>query len=126
MQNNILVEVLGETPNIKLIGFFLENPFDAYNISQINNFTGVAKDTIKKYLKHYEKRDMVCCVGEGRIRFQINIHNPYVRRLEKIMFDYVDIDVKPDGEHIIIGEGRRPYGNFVAQNVTYRVPIAGA
>lgn len=113
MQGNILTEVMGDTPNIKLLGFLLENPFDAYSITDLNKFTGIAKDTIKKYLQFFKKRNMVCC-KEGRWpKYGIYIENPYVRRIEANMFDFIDIEDEPESDHFIPGEGKRPFFNFL-------------
>lgn len=112
MQENILVEVIGDTPNIKLLGFLLENPFDGYNISEINRFTGIAKDTVKKYLHLFELKQMVCCTKEKRPHYKINIDNPYVKRIEKNMFEFIEINDEPRKEHIIYEESGKPYFNY--------------
>jgi len=127
MPDNILVEILGDTPNIRMLGFFLENPFDEYNITQISRITNVAKDTVKKYIQIYMKNKMVICNGDKRKYYRINLKNSYVKRIEKDMFDFVGISVQSNEKTASCCSPCSPYNNFI-QSEIYRPTniVAGA
>jgi hypothetical protein len=54
MQPNVLVRTLGDTHFLKVLGFFLEHPFHAFNISQISRYLDISRDTVKKDLDFFE------------------------------------------------------------------------
>jgi biotin operon repressor len=54
MQLNVLVRTLGDTHFLKVLGFFLEHPFHAFNISQISRYLDISRDTVKKDLDFFE------------------------------------------------------------------------
>ena len=54
MQPNVLVRTLGDTHFLKVLGFFLEHPFHAFNVSQISRYLDISRDTVKKDLDFFE------------------------------------------------------------------------
>ena len=54
MQPNVLVRTLGDTHFLKVLGFFLDHPFHAFNISQISRYLDISRDTVKKDLDFFE------------------------------------------------------------------------
>ena len=84
MQPNILVQSLGESANLKILGFFLERPFIAFRQNLISNFLGISRDTVRKHIHYFEDKNILVRIGD-RGPYKLNRNHPIIAVYEEYM-----------------------------------------
>jgi hypothetical protein len=78
--------VLGNTPNIRIITFFIENPFDGYNIREVVKFTETDEKTTYFWLTHYMNLKILDFDTKKR-QYAVKRTNLLYSRLNKLVGD---------------------------------------
>ena len=96
MVDPVLIEVLGDAVNLRVLNFFIENPFDKFTVSEIAKFSSVSRNSVYKYLNSYiESRYLLEINGGGRIRYRLNRSNRIVQLIDRFVDDAGDILIEP-------------------------------
>lgn len=83
MTEPILIETFGDAVNLRVLNFFVENPFEAYTIAEISRFAGVSRNSVYKYLPLFMERQYLTeSNGSGRTRYRLNRSNRIVRLID--------------------------------------------
>jgi hypothetical protein len=78
--------VFGDTPLIKLLDFFLDNPDFDYSLSDIAKNSGISWTTLHVYWKNLLRLGVVKqtrLVGKAKM-YKLNIENPLVIKLKEL------------------------------------------
>jgi hypothetical protein len=77
--------VLGNTPNIRIITFFIENPFDGYNIREVVKFTETDEKSAYFWLNHFQQLGIL--EYNQKRQYIVKRQNPIFQRLNKLVGD---------------------------------------
>jgi hypothetical protein len=123
MQPNVLVRTLGDTHFLKVLGFFLEHPFHAFNISQIAQYLEISRDTVKRDLDFYEFLGYIVRT-RPRGPYRLKRSNEMVQTLIRCL-DEITHTLEEEGERELID---RPYFLEFPRKAptTYIASIGGA
>lgn len=92
MVDPVLIEVLGDAVNLRILNFFIENPFDMFTVSEIAMFSSVSRNSVYKYLKAYiENGYLLEMNGGGRVHYRLNRSNRVVHLIDRFVDDAGDI-----------------------------------
>ena len=96
MVDPVLIEVLGDAVNLRVLNFFIENPFDKFTVTEIAKFSGVSRNSVYKYLQTYiENRYLLEVNGGGRVHYHLNRSNRVVQLIDKFVDDIGDTLIEP-------------------------------
>ncbi len=84
MQPNILVQAMGESHNLEILGFFLERPFHAFSQTTIHEFLGISRDTVRKHIQDFESKKILIRHGR-RGPYKLNRDHPIISVYEEFM-----------------------------------------
>lgn len=62
----VLVDALGDSPNLRILSLFIENPFERFSTAQVSRFAGVSRNSVNKYLPEFEEKGYVKKTREAR------------------------------------------------------------
>lgn len=81
-----MLKALGESPKLRIIDFFLDNPFFDFTKKDVFEALGMNKQTFYKYFKEIEKEGIVKVSRKiGRIKlYKVNLRHPLVVMLREI------------------------------------------
>ena len=99
MSNPILVEALGDAVNLRILNFFVENPFDAYTVAEVARFARVARNSVYKYHEIYVRKDYLRTTEKnGRTYYRLNRSHPVIQLIDKFVRESGDsiVGVKPE------------------------------
>ncbi len=92
----VLIEVLGDAVNLRVLNFFIENPFDKFTVTEIAKFSGVSRNSVYKYLQTYiENKYLLEANGGGRVHYHLNRSNRVVQLIDRFVDDAGDILIEP-------------------------------
>ena len=99
MDDSVLIRSFGDSVNLRILSFFIENPFDRYSINQISEFSEVSRNSVYKYLptfleKGYLQKEMK---GERDV-FKLNQSNSIVKLLDRFVDNVGDVELQPQLE----------------------------
>ncbi len=80
---SILLRTLGDSPKLRIIDFFMDNPLFDFTKKEVIEALGMSKQTFYKYFKDIENYDIVVVsrrIGRARL-YKINPENPLVKML---------------------------------------------
>ena len=80
---SLLLNTLGESPKLKMVDFFMDNPFFDFTKKEVIEALGMSKQTFYKYFGDIEKYDIVRVsrrIGKARL-YKINLKHPLVEML---------------------------------------------
>ena len=96
MVDPVLIEVLGDAVNLRILNFFIENPFDMFTVSEIATFSSVSRNSVYKYLRSFiENRYLLETNGGGRVHYRLNRSNRVVQLIDRFVEDAGDILIEP-------------------------------
>lgn len=88
---SVLVELLGDTPTIRVLDFLLiEGRYFDYSLTDIANNAGVSKVALNKLLPTLEKLGIVKetrTVGQAKIMYTLNKESPLAKGLHGFAMD---------------------------------------
>lgn len=80
---SILLRILGDSPKLRIIDFFLDNPLFDFTKKEVIEALGMSKQTFYKYFPDIEKYGIVEVsrrIGRARL-YKINLKHPLVGML---------------------------------------------
>ena len=103
MTDSILVETFGDSVNLRILSFFVENPFDQYSITEISEFSGVSRNSVYKYIEIFMERDYLVREKLGsRYYYQMNRSNRTLKLVDNFIDMVGDEILEPQMEKIRI------------------------
>ncbi|MGQ9597552.1 MAG: winged helix-turn-helix domain-containing protein [Thermoproteota archaeon] len=82
---SLLLKTLGDSPKLRIIDFFLDNPLFDFTKKEVIEALGMSKQTFYKYFKDIEKYRIVSVsrrIGKAKL-YKINLENPMVKMLKE-------------------------------------------
>ena len=82
---SILLKTLGDSPKLRIIDFFLDNPLFDFTKKEVIEALGMSKQTFYKYFGDVEKYGIVEVsrkIGRASL-YKINLKHPLVRMLRE-------------------------------------------
>lgn len=96
MVDPVLIEVLGDAVNLRVLSFFIENPFDRFTVSEIARFSGVSRNSVYKYLGGYlESGYLLESNGGSRVQYRLNRSNRIVQLIDRFVDEVGDVLIEP-------------------------------
>jgi AraC-like DNA-binding protein len=82
---SLLIKVFGDAPKLRIIDFFMDNPFFDFTKKEVIEALGMSKKTFYKYFPDIEKYGIVSVSRRiGRVKlYKINLENPLVKMLRE-------------------------------------------
>lgn len=84
--DTILVEYFGDSPEIRILDFFLDHPLNDYMQSELAERTGMNPRTVKKVLVKYEKEEILKInrrIGKA-VLYKLNQANPVIEQIKEL------------------------------------------
>jgi len=82
---SILIKTLGDSPKLRIIDFFLDNPLFDFTKKEVIEALGMSKQTFYKYFPDLDKYDIVKVsrkIGRAKL-YKINLEHPLVKMLKE-------------------------------------------
>ncbi|RLE64435.1 MAG: hypothetical protein DRJ47_07705 [Thermoprotei archaeon] len=98
---SILIKTLGDSPKLRIIDFFLDNPLYDFTKKEVIEALGMSKQTFYKYFPDLEKYGIVKVSRKiGRVKlYKINLKHPLVEMLreyeKKLSLQIAEKEVNP-------------------------------
>ncbi len=80
---SLLLKTLGESPKLKIVDFFMDNPLFDFTKKEVIEALGMSKQTFYKYFKDIEKYDIVKVsrrIGKASL-YKLNPKHPLIKML---------------------------------------------
>lgn len=84
-QTSLLIRALGDSPKLRIIDFFLDNPFFDFTKKEVIEALGMSKQTFYKYFRDLEAYEIVKVsrrIGRAKL-YRINLDHPLVEMLRR-------------------------------------------
>ena len=96
MVDPVLIEVLGDAVNLRVLNFFIENPFDKFSVSEVARFSGVSRNSVYKYLETYKENGYLVEMNGGRrLHYRLNRSNRIVQLIDRFVEEAGDVLIEP-------------------------------
>lgn len=83
---SLLLKTLGRSPKLRIIDFFVDNPFFGFTTKEAIEALGMNKQKFYKHFKDLEELKVVkVSKRRGRALYKINMKHPLVKGLYKIV-----------------------------------------
>ncbi len=82
---SIIIKTLGDSPKLRIIDFFLDNPLFDFTKKEVIDALGMSKQTFYKYFPDLEKYGIVKVsrrIGKAKL-YRINMEHPLVKMLKE-------------------------------------------
>jgi len=82
---SILIKTLGDSPKLRIINFFLDNPLFDFTKKDVIEALGMSKQTFYKYFPDLEKYGIVKVsrkIGRAKL-YKINLNHPLIEMLRE-------------------------------------------
>ena len=83
----LLIKMFGNSPKLRILDFFLDNPYFDFSKSEVIRELGMSKQTFYKYFKDLEDLGIVKPtrkIGRATL-YRINKEHPLVKKLDEII-----------------------------------------
>jgi DNA-binding transcriptional ArsR family regulator len=80
---SILIKTLGDSPKLRIVDFFLDNPLFDFTKKEVIEALGMSKQTFYKYFPELEEYGIVKVsrkIGKAKL-YRINVEHPLVKML---------------------------------------------
>jgi AraC-like DNA-binding protein len=80
---SLLIKIFGDSPKIRIIDFFMDNPLFDFTKKEVIEALGMSKRTFYKYFADIEKYGIVKVsrkIGKAKL-YKINLEHPLVKML---------------------------------------------
>jgi sugar-specific transcriptional regulator TrmB len=99
MDDSVLIRAFGDSVNLRMLSFFLENPFDKYSINQISDFSEISRNSVYKYLPTFLEKGYLIQEKKGKREFyKLNQSNSVIQMLDQFIDEVGDLELKPQIE----------------------------
>ena len=82
---SILIKTLGDSPKLRIIDFFLDNPLFDFTKKEVIEALGMSKQTFYKYFQDLENYEIVKVsrkIGRAKL-YKLNLEHPLVEMLRE-------------------------------------------
>ncbi|MEM2631359.1 MAG: winged helix-turn-helix domain-containing protein [Candidatus Bathyarchaeia archaeon] len=82
---SILIKTLGDSPKLRIVDFFLDNPLFDFTKKEVIEALGMSKQTFYKYFPELEEFGIVKVsrkIGKAKL-YKINVEHPLVKMLRE-------------------------------------------
>ena len=82
---SILIKTLGDSPKLRIVDFFLDNPLFDFTKKEVIEALGMSKQTFYKYFPELEEYGIVKVsrkIGKAKL-YRINVEHPLVKILRE-------------------------------------------
>lgn len=82
---SLLLKTLGDSPKLRIVDFFLDNPLSDFTKKEVIEALGLSKQTFYKYFEDIEGYGMVNVsrrIGKAKL-YKINLENPMVKLMKE-------------------------------------------
>lgn len=82
---SILIKTLGDSPKLRIIDFFLDNPLSDFTKKEVIEALGMSKQTFYKYfpdLERYKIVEVSRKIGRAKL-YKINLNHPLIEMLRE-------------------------------------------
>ncbi|MEM2995494.1 MAG: winged helix-turn-helix domain-containing protein [Candidatus Bathyarchaeia archaeon] len=82
---SILIKTLGNSPKLRIVDFFLDNPLFDFTKKEVIEALGMSKQTFYKYFPELEEYGVVKVsrkIGKAKL-YRINVEHPLVKMLRE-------------------------------------------
>ena len=82
---SIIIKTLGDSPKLRIVDFFLDNPLFDFTKKEVIEALGMSKQTFYKYFPDLEEYEIVKVsrrIGRAKL-YRINIEHPLVTMLRE-------------------------------------------
>ena len=83
----LLIKMFGNSPKLRILDFFLDNPYFDFSKSEVIRELGMSKQTFYKYFKDLEDLEIVKPtrkIGRATL-YRINKEHPLVKKIDVII-----------------------------------------
>jgi len=90
----------GDTPQLRVIDFLIDNHFFDYPVTEIARESNVSYNSLKVFFDHFVKSGIVCKtrkIGKSDY-FKLNLNNPFVKNLIKLDWSLTKRNILPEIE----------------------------
>jgi len=86
MTDPVLIETYGDAVNLRILNFFVENPFDGYSVVEIARFSSVSRNSVYKYLELFVDRGYLTVDNKqnGKL-FKLNRANRVIQLIDEFV-----------------------------------------
>ena len=84
--NNIMTEIFGDSQHLRVLGFFLEHPFNQYTIVYLHERLDISRDNVGDILRFYEMKGYLTR-GDARGPYKLNNNDPMVKAIVKSVME---------------------------------------
>jgi DNA-binding IclR family transcriptional regulator len=96
MVDPVLIEVLGDAVNLRVLNFFIENPFDKFSVSEVARFSGVSRNSVYKYLESFKDSGYLLELNGGRrVHYRLNRSSRIVQLIDRFVDEVGDVLIEP-------------------------------
>jgi len=84
---SLLIKMFGNSPKLRILDFFLDNPYFDFSKSEVIRELGMSKQTFYKYFKDLEDLGVVKPtrkIGRATL-YRINKEHPLVKKIDEII-----------------------------------------
>jgi DNA-binding transcriptional ArsR family regulator len=82
-RESILIKMVGDSPKLRIVDFFLDNPLFDFTKKEVIDALGMSKQTFYKYFPELEEYGIVKVsrkIGKAKL-YRINVEHPLVKML---------------------------------------------
>lgn len=91
-----MIRSFGDSVNLRILSFFIENPFDHYSINQLAEFSEVSRNSVYKYLPAFlEKEYLIKEIKGKREVYRLNRSNRIILLLDRFIDQVGDEELRP-------------------------------
>ena len=94
----MLVEIFGNYPQIKVLDYFLMNPFGKYTKQQIAVGSEISRITLNNFIEEIIDKNIL--IKDNNSRFFLNLDSPIVKILNTIIDELNKIEIKKQMENL--------------------------
>lgn len=89
-ESSILLEIFGDSPKLRLLNIFIENPYFDFTREELIKELGMSKLTVYKYIKEMGRMEIIKIsrkIGKA-VLFKLNRENPAVALIENFLTQF--------------------------------------
>lgn len=98
--DNIFTQLLGSSPRIKVLDFYLDNPSDPYSIQDLLSYVTISRASAYNIVNEFFRMGILKYIGTaGRARlYELNKNNPIAIALQNLDHECTVAGRPEDGE----------------------------
>ncbi len=100
---SIFLEYLGDTPQLRVIDFLIDNHFFDYPLTEIARGSNVSYNSLTSFFSEWVKKGIIIKtrkIGKSEY-FKLNLENNFVKNIIKFDWKLVEGQIHPEKEIIV-------------------------